>query len=213
MKLFLITGIPLYLVLFFTLYFSENADYRLAIRSAGKGLFWFFPSVILYSFVVGLLPQVFEGGRLYFLRTFSDLFFPLALGLGTYLFSHRSELILPGTLQFIRVVAYLAGFFTFFSQYFLFTFDAWYEGYAFFLLPLFWMVLVSAEGFVVGGFFSIVRGTRFFLPVLGFILPFALGGIGYLYLGNYRISAWLLTLLVFGLSFPAMRWALDFLKR
>lgn len=211
MKLFLIAGMPLFLVLVLNLFFTGAFDQRGVIRSAIGGILWFFPALIVYGIVAGFFPAVYEGKGLYLSRTLLDFLIPILLGAGAYVYSYRRDLISPGGEQFLRAFSFLTGFFTLFSQYSLITYTGWSPGYLYFLLPLFRMILVLEAAFVLGVFFSDGRITGLIFLFVGLSIPFLFGAVSYLYIVNFRFFSWLLTLLLFGGSLFAFRRGLSFL--
>jgi hypothetical protein len=212
MMLFLLAGIPVFLVLVLNLFFSGVYDGKAVFLSAGKGVLWFFPGILVLGLLAGYFSPAFEGNALYFTRTLLDFVFPLFAAVAAYLFSHRKDLIIPGEIQFVRILSFLAGFFTLFAFYCIVSYSAWYAGYLYFLMPLLWMSLIVLAGFVMGAFFSLVTGLRFFVLAGGAVLALLMGAVPYLYVLNFRLSAWFLTLLFFAGSLLTLPKGFVFLK-
>lgn len=205
MTLFLITGMPAFLVLILNTFFSGTYSGRDVILAAGKGILWFFPIFLIYGLASGYVLPSFEGATLYVSRTLLDLALPYLMAIAAYLISYRRDLIIPAREQFLRSLSFLAGFYMLFAQYVLVTFSGWYAGYLYFLLPLLWMTLTVSAALMLANFFSRVAGGIFLLLPAIVILPFVTGAIPYLYVVNLRFFAWMLTILFAAGSILALR--------
>ncbi|MDR1932182.1 MAG: hypothetical protein LBQ57_05065 [Spirochaetales bacterium] len=203
MTLFLIAGMPVFFIALLNMFFSGSFYGREILAPLGIGGLWFFPFCLIYALFSDLVPVVYGGGQFYLSRTFIDLAVPLVFCLLTCLVTCRSQRA-DGKELFLRVAAFLTGFFTLFAQYVCIIFPEWYAEYIFFLLPLLWMSLSAFSGLLVSLFFSGFRIFRFLFLILLGVLPFCMGAVPWLYAMNYRPLAWLVTLLFFAGSLVAV---------
>ena len=202
MTLFLLAGIPFFCAFFLVFACSNAFDPKMVLREAGKGMLGFFPVLILHFIAEIFFPAAaHEGKALYFSRTLLDLVLPLLFSSAAYFVIYRREIILPGDYQFLRFFSFETGMFSFFAFYCFLSFNGWYDGYEYLLLPLLWIILILSTGFAFGFFFSQNGFPRFLLLVFALALPFGLGWIPYLYITSHYFFSWSLTILAFGGAF------------
>jgi len=142
MVLFLITAVPLFVSFCLALFFPEEKVDRGIIVSYLKGLLWFFPALVAFLLLRGMLSVEYSASGLYLYYLLHDYLFPVIPAILGYLLFFRVLDSKKSRPDLDESTMFFAGYFSLFGLLELILRFRWFDVQILFLRPVIFIIMV-----------------------------------------------------------------------